>query len=69
RGQGVGGALLAHGLERADREGLPSYLVSSNEHNRRLYRRHGFGDGPIVEGSRVAAPMAMLREPGGVGPG
>ncbi|MEU0240945.1 GNAT family N-acetyltransferase [Nocardiopsis sp. NPDC006198] len=68
RGRGVGGALLAHGLERADREGLPAYLVSSTEHNRRLYRRHGFGDGEIVAGARGAVPMAMLREPGSVAP-
>lgn len=66
QGRGVGGALLAHGLERADRELMPAYLESSSPRNRPLYERHGFrlrerhvlgGDGPPVS--------LMWREPAG----
>jgi ribosomal protein S18 acetylase RimI-like enzyme len=42
RGSGAGGALLAHGLDRVDRAGLPAYLEASTERSAGLYRRHGF---------------------------
>jgi ribosomal protein S18 acetylase RimI-like enzyme len=42
RGGGVGSALLAPGLARADEHGLPAYLESSNPRNIPLYERHGF---------------------------
>jgi len=68
QGRGTGGALLAHGLERADRDLMPAYLESSSARNRPLYERHGFrlrerhvlgGDGP---------PVSLLwREPAGGG--
>jgi GNAT superfamily N-acetyltransferase len=55
-GRGLGGALLAAGLERVDRDGLPAYLESSNPRNVPLYERHGFEvvvehwlpDGPLL---------------------
>jgi GNAT superfamily N-acetyltransferase len=43
QGKGVGGALLAPVLERADREGLPVYLETQKEANVAWYGRHGFG--------------------------
>jgi ribosomal protein S18 acetylase RimI-like enzyme len=64
QGRGIGGALLRHGLERCDREGMPAYLESSNPRNNPLYERHGFkvveryilgGDGPPI--------WLMWREP------
>jgi len=56
RGPGLGSALLTPGLARADVEGLPCYLESSNPRNVSLYERHGFEvtaehwlpDGPVL---------------------
>jgi ribosomal protein S18 acetylase RimI-like enzyme len=42
QGQGLGGALMRHAVERCDRDGLPAYLESSNPRNITLYQRHGF---------------------------
>jgi ribosomal protein S18 acetylase RimI-like enzyme len=42
QGRGVGGRLLAAGLARANRDGLPAYLEASTPRNRALYQRHGF---------------------------
>jgi ribosomal protein S18 acetylase RimI-like enzyme len=56
RGRGLGSALIRPGLERADADGLPCYLESSNPRNVSLYERHGFEvtaehwlpDGPVL---------------------
>ena len=42
QGKGVGGALLSSICERADRDGVPCYLDTTNERNLAFYRRHGF---------------------------
>ena len=42
QGRGFGSALLRTGLDRADRDGLPSYLEATSPRNRALYERHGF---------------------------
>ena len=42
QGKGCGDALMAHALERCDRDRAPAYLESSNPRNISLYRRHGF---------------------------
>ena len=41
-GQGIGSALIQHGLKRVDADGLPCYLETSNERNIPLYERYGF---------------------------
>lgn len=64
RGQGVGGRLLDHALARVDGHGHHAYLESSTPDNRRLYRRHGFGDGAPITGFRAAAPVSMWRPAG-----
>ncbi|HEY8216486.1 MAG TPA: GNAT family N-acetyltransferase [Acidimicrobiia bacterium] len=55
-GRGLGSAVLAPGLARADADGLAAYLVTATEANVAFYRRRGFGvyvevdlpDGPHV---------------------
>jgi GNAT superfamily N-acetyltransferase len=42
QGRGVGSRLLAPGLARADREGLPCYLTTGRRENLRFYERFGF---------------------------
>lgn len=61
RGQGVGGLLLGHALDRVDGRREHAYLESSTPQNRRLYRRYGFGDGAPLTGFRSAAPVSMWR--------
>lgn len=61
--RGLGSVLLARGLVRCDRDGLPAYLEASTPANRRLYERHGFeATGEIQAGS--SPPMwPMVRRP------
>lgn len=40
--RGIGGALLAPGLEAADEAGLPCALLTNSERNLAFYRNHGF---------------------------
>ena len=42
QGQGVGSALVRHGLAEADRHGHPCYLETSDLRNVAFYERHGF---------------------------
>ena len=44
RSRGLGAAVLAPILARADAEALPCYLESTNPRNHTLYHRHGFED-------------------------
>ena len=65
RNLGLGAALLERGLGRADRDGLPTLLHTSNAAARPLYRRHGFevvGERTLPEGGPTV--WAMRREPG-----
>jgi GNAT superfamily N-acetyltransferase len=64
QGEGLGTQLLQEVLARADTDGVPAYLESSNERNLPLYERNGFrvvgelralGRGPII--------WRMWREP------
>ncbi|HVS68238.1 MAG TPA: GNAT family N-acetyltransferase [Mycobacteriales bacterium] len=57
QGQALGGQLLGEVLAKADADGVPAYLESSNERNVPLYERHGFkvveelralGKGPLI---------------------
>ncbi|MFD9903368.1 GNAT family N-acetyltransferase [Streptomyces sp. NPDC059063] len=64
QGQGLGGAVLAAGLEAADRAGHPAFLETSSERNVRFYERVGFTVTAEVElpddGPRT---WCMRREP------
>lgn len=42
QGRGLGGAVMAPAMARADDEGVGCYLESSKEDNIAFYRRHGF---------------------------
>ncbi|MGF1236825.1 GNAT family N-acetyltransferase [Streptomyces sp. 2-6] len=42
QGEGLGGALIRHVLDRCDREGLPAYLEASSTRSTKLYERLGF---------------------------
>ena len=42
QGAGLGSRLLGRTLERADADGLPTYLEATAEKNAALYARHGF---------------------------
>jgi GNAT superfamily N-acetyltransferase len=42
QGRGGGSSLLAAGLRRCDREGVPAYLDATSPRNRLFYERHGF---------------------------
>lgn len=44
RSKGLGAAVLAPMIARADADGAPCYLESTNPRNRTLYYRHGFED-------------------------
>ena len=48
QGQGIGSALMQPVLTRADADGLPCYLETTNGRTVPLYRRHGFE--AVVEG-------------------
>ena len=63
QGRGLGAAVLRPVLERADADGLPCYLESTNPRNRTLYYRQGFediGELPLDGGPTL---LAMWREP------
>jgi GNAT superfamily N-acetyltransferase len=65
QGRGVGSALVAHTLARADEEGLGAYLESSKESNVPFYGRFGFevvGDHTFRNGPTV---YLMWRKPRG----
>lgn len=63
QGRGIGSALMAEVLERADREGTAAYLEATSNRNRALYERHGFEyRGPIaIPGGPTL--HAMWRDP------
>jgi GNAT superfamily N-acetyltransferase len=64
QGKGLGGGLIQPILDRADAEGVPCYLDSTNERNLTFYKKHGFevaARGQVPNGGPQI--WAMLREP------
>lgn len=49
QGRGIGGRLLAAGLDRAAADGVGVYLETANPANRRFYRRHGLDEAGTIE--------------------
>jgi GNAT superfamily N-acetyltransferase len=64
QGRGYGSALLRAGLERADGDGVPSYLEATSPENRRLYERHGFVAVGSIDLPSGPSMTPMWREPG-----
>jgi len=63
QGRGLGTALIAEGLQRADQDGCPCYLETSSERNVPYYERFGFrvvGEAPL--GKDGPPGWAMRRE-------
>jgi ribosomal protein S18 acetylase RimI-like enzyme len=42
QGEGLGSALLLHGVNRARQQGLPCFLETANGRNLPFYEKHGF---------------------------
>jgi GNAT superfamily N-acetyltransferase len=61
--RGIGSALLADVLTRADHEDAPAYLEASCPENRRLYERHGFETIRELTVSDCPPIYAMWRAP------
>jgi GNAT superfamily N-acetyltransferase len=60
---GIGTGLMKLALERSDREGLPSYLESSNPRNISLYLRCGFEKVGEIRAGGSPPLVRMLRKP------
>ena len=59
--RGLGAVLMAHALERCDRDGLPAYLESTNPKNMTLYQRCGFQPLARIQVGSSPPMIPMLR--------
>ncbi len=65
QGRGIGSALMAPVLARADEQRTPCYLETHTTVNVRLYERHGFRVMEHIENPTSVPLWAMLRPPAG----
>lgn len=66
QGEGVGSALMAPTLRRADAAGLPTYIEASSERSAALYERLGFVLTEVLALPEGGPPLRlMLRPPAG----
>jgi ribosomal protein S18 acetylase RimI-like enzyme len=65
QGRGIGSALMAPVLARADEQRAPCYLETHTVDNVRLYERHGFRVMEHIENPTSVPLWAMLRPPVG----
>ncbi|KAF2204672.1 hypothetical protein GQ43DRAFT_135990 [Delitschia confertaspora ATCC 74209] len=68
RGKGYARKLIEHVTKRADREGRPCYLESSNDVNPKIYRKMGFEEVRRIHlqrGPKNVDLDIMVREPAG----
>jgi len=61
QGRGCGSALLVHGLDRCDRDGVPAYLEASSARNKALYERHGFEEIGVIQAGSSPPMFPMVR--------
>jgi GNAT superfamily N-acetyltransferase len=69
QGRGLGAAVLAAGLCRADRQGLPVHLETSAARNVRFYQRLGFTVTGVVDLPGGGPRTWLMRRPPAGGPG
>ena len=60
-GQGVGSALMHHGMARADRDEVPIYLETETESNVGFYRHLGFVVIEEFEPAQVSVPLWLMK--------
>ena len=65
RGHGVGQHLLRENLDEFDRQGIPTYLESTNPANNHRYERAGFTQIGEFASTFDSAPIARMRRPVG----
>ncbi len=65
QGRGIGSALMAPVLARADQQRVPCYLETHTTGNVRLYERHGFRVMEHIENPTSVPLWAMLRPSAG----
>jgi GNAT superfamily N-acetyltransferase len=63
QGHGIGSALTAPVLERADRAGAPAYLEATSARNKALYERHGFRASAPISATGGPPLWPMWRDP------
>ncbi|GAA1437597.1 GNAT family N-acetyltransferase [Nocardiopsis tropica] len=63
RGTGVGSQLLRAGLARADADGVPVHLDTTNPANLGYYERYGFQVVRVVSDPRAPSAYCMVRPP------
>jgi ribosomal protein S18 acetylase RimI-like enzyme len=63
QGRGYGSALLRHGLQTCDAQGVPAYLEATSERNKLLYERHGFEAIGVIQSGSSPPMWPMLRKP------
>ena len=63
QGQGVGSALMQPTLERADSNGLPTYIEASSERSAALYERLGFAHMGVLELPQGGPAVWPMRRP------
>ncbi|MDC1110765.1 N-acetyltransferase [Gammaproteobacteria bacterium] len=60
--KGIGSFLLKEALQMIDQKGERAYLEASNEQNKALYERHGFGEIGRVQFADSPPAFPMIRE-------
>ena len=63
QGRGYGSALLRHGLETCNTQGVPAYLEATSERNKRLHERHGFEAIGVIQSGSSPPMWPMLHKP------
>jgi ribosomal protein S18 acetylase RimI-like enzyme len=62
--RGLGGVVMAPGLDRADADGLPAALVTATSRNHSFYERHGFEIAAVRRVPNGGPELwGMVREP------
>ncbi len=65
RGQGIGQALVAAGVERADHQGMGCYLETTNPANLAFYHRAGFDELECITLPATPTVWRLWHPPGG----